>query len=189
MSIVLAKVAPSQYPRQRKKQCGIFTIKAVLDAYHLDAHTRPKDYLTFFSRVFFGYTNPLRLQSVLRRRGLEAPFRLTWFMNKQQRLALIKKHLRKGEPLILLVSSEENRYLKKVRFKKWVAPHWISVWGYDEEKKEFFIYNSLIVPEFHHKVPIGNISISYDRLLRLWKCTSFYRPLGNLYMPVSLKKK
>lgn len=185
--VVLSHI-PSHYPRQRKKQCGLFTVKAVLDSFDIEKEASAWSYAGFLSRIFLGYTSPLRICRLLRKRGLYVQMGFSRRKTNKQKLAFLKKQLRADRTLILLISSEENKYLQKKKYRHLVNPHWVSLWGYDDSKEEFYVYNSLVVPEHHHKVPVGNVAMSYDQVLRLWKCSSFYRPLGFLYFTVELPR-
>ncbi|MEK6842215.1 MAG: hypothetical protein AABX84_00205, partial [Nanoarchaeota archaeon] len=45
--------------------------------------------------------------------------------------------------------------------------HWISVWGYNNKEKVFYIYDSFVRKK--DKIPIGNVKRTYSQLLRDWK--------------------
>lgn len=47
--------------------------------------------------------------------------------------------------------------------------HWITLWGYDDKKKVFYVYDSAASRKLYDDVPIGNKKRSYKQILRDWK--------------------
>ena len=67
-------------------------------------------------------------------------------------------------------------------FVKGKPMHWLSVGGYDVEKKFFYVFDSR-----QHRygkmsedptLPIGNAQMSYDELLSVWRGVPFFRNLA-----------
>lgn len=66
--------------------------------------------------------------------------------------------------------------------------HWIAIGGYDDLKRVFYIYDSMIgdsslQPEF----PIGNAQISYDKLLDIWRGRWFLKYIAITITSVNVR--
>jgi len=50
-----------------------------------------------------------------------------------------------------------------------IIPHWITLWGYDNTKNVFYVYDSgLPVRHWDKSLPIGNTARTYTEILRDW---------------------
>ena len=51
-----------------------------------------------------------------------------------------------------------------------IIGHWVSLWGFDDKKKVFYLYDSAVpLKEWKKNLPIGNVIRSYDNVLRDWE--------------------
>ena len=82
----------------------------------------------------------------------------------------MKDNLRKGFPVILRIG---NGYTKNGGFnilKALILGHWISIWGFSDSKKVFYIYDSAApAAQLKNDIPIGNVIRPYEDVLRDWK--------------------
>lgn len=50
-----------------------------------------------------------------------------------------------------------------------VIGHWISLWGFDDEKQVFYVYDPYVALSRHDKdIPIGNTARTFSEILRDW---------------------
>ena len=65
-----------------------------------------------------------------------------------------------------------NGFLKNGKYNSLVAyfvGHWITLWGYDDEKQIFYIYDSYVPLAKHNKnIPVGNTMRTFEEILRDW---------------------
>ena len=65
--------------------------------------------------------------------------------------------------------------------------HWITLWGYDDSKGVFYVYDSAVPKSLYDKdIPIGNKKREYEKVVRDWGAGfisfGFWR---YLYIPVT----
>lgn len=65
-----------------------------------------------------------------------------------------------------------NGYLKSGKYSPFIASfmgHWITLWGYNDKEKAFYVYDSYVPARRHNKtIPIGNTKRTYEEVLRDW---------------------
>ena len=94
-------------------------------------------------------------------------------VNDQERIYTLKKLLLKNKPIPAFVSNgytytEGNT--KYSAFKSLLVGHIISIWGYDDRERVFYLYDSAVSKEYYDKdIPIGNVKRTYEDFLRDWK--------------------
>ena len=180
----ILNVKPKRYLEQGMRYCGGYTIKAILSAYGLDDNRDPKEYLPFLWKSL-GFTTPNVIQNVLRGYGIRSQIIIISNLPDNKKLEIIKKELDKNHPVILLIGNGYSKEGKYSWLKQKLAGHWISVWGYDNKKKLFYIYDS-----YSHKKnipPIGNVKRTYSQLLRDWKGAIYTK--SYLYISINKKRK
>ena len=180
---VLVKVKPKEYLRQGMRYCGGYVIKAILGAYNLDDSRHPKEYLPPLIKSL-GFTLPSDIKKVLEKYGLKASIRRANKVSDKEKLELLKKELRRNHPVVISIG---NGYSPKGQYssvRRHLIAHWVSLWGYDDHKKVFYIYDSYTNPKSYDKVPIGNVERSYDQMLRDWRGTLYTRVRSFLLITV-----
>ena len=183
----IVSVKPKQYLQQGMRYCGGYTIKAILSAYNLGDGRHPKEYLPSLKKSF-GFTTPKMIQKVLLQYKLNAPMKRVNNVSDAKKLEIIKRELNKNRPVILLIG---NGYSPKGRYsalRMQCISHWISIWGYDDNNKVFYIYDSYRDKNYYDEIPIGNIKRSYAQVLRDWKGPLMLRKINFLYMPIGNMK-
>lgn len=161
---------PKQYLEQGFTQCGAYTVKAVLSAYGKDVKSRPREYQPNLFAKYTGVNQgPHLWPKVLSNYGIQAEEKYATNLSDAERLNLLKGLLNRDNPVMLRIG---NGYSKTGRYRPWVANfigHWISLWGYDDEKGIFFVYDSWVALDKHDKsIPVGNTTRTFSEVLRDW---------------------
>ena len=86
--------------------------------------------------------------------------------------------------MALTIGNGYSQTGKYSSLRRHLIAHWISIWGYDDDKKVFYVYDSYTDQKSYDKVPIGNVERSYNHILRDWKGTIYTRVRSFLYITV-----
>ena len=176
-------VKPKKYLQQGIRYCGGYTIKAILSAYNRDDGRHPKEYLPRLTR-FIRFATPKVIQQEFHKHNFEAPIRRANNFSNNQKINLLKKELNKNHPIVILVGNGYTPKGKYISVQRHLISHWISIWGYDNKEKVFFIYDSYCNPKYYDKVPVGNVKRTYNQILRDWKGAIYTKPISFIYIPV-----
>ncbi len=183
MTIKVVNVRPDKYLQQGMRYCGGFTIKAILSAYGYDNGHHPKKFLPKLAQ-FMRFATPKNISQQIEKYDLEAPIRRANTLSDHEKITILEEELRKNRPIILLIG---NGYTPKGTYhevQRHIISHWVSIWGYDNKEKVFFIYDSYVDPKYYDDVPIGNVKRTYNQILRDWKGAVYTRHLSFTYIPV-----
>jgi len=163
MKIILQR-KPKEYLKQGLSYCGGYQIKGILSAFG-KGNRDPKDYASFF-----GISTGNFIIRRLREHGLNASVESAKGFTDKKKLEILKKYLQKGFPVILRIG---NGYMPNGKFnllQALIIGHWISVWGFDDKKGIFYLYDSAApVKDWKRNLPIGNVVRSYESVLRDWR--------------------
>ncbi len=171
------------YLQQKWMDCGAYAVRAVTNLYGVDKDLPPRKYLTSLGKLFFGFMWPSTISKILEKKKFKAP--LLRAINRKNKLHVLKKYLEKGYPIITLINNVYNARRERVFIKRYYALHWVTLLGYDDEKKLFYIYDSYLHKRSYEKdLPVGNVSMSYDDFLKFWKGKFIARLFSYLYIPV-----
>lgn len=176
--INILKIKPKKYLEQKIRYCGGYTIKAILSAYDKDDNKKPEEYTGRLSIV-----TSKRIKNILEHYGLSANIKMAYKFSKNKKIEILKNELNNNHPLILLIG---NGYFKNGEYfwlKRYLIAHWISILGYNDKEKIFYLYDPYINKK--ENIPIGNVKRYYSQLLRDWKGTFYTK--GYLY--ISAKEK
>lgn len=161
---------PKEYLTQGLSHCGVYCVKAVLSAYDKDDREHPKKYHTnWIGKNLFSFaTGKSYYDKILASYGIKSKTQSAERLSNQEKLELLKKLLSKNTPVMVRIG---NGYLNKgynpIVGK--LAPHWITLWGYDDSKKTFYVYDSALAIKYWDKtLSIGNTSRTYNEILRDW---------------------
>lgn len=90
-----------------------------------------------------------------------------------------------------------NGYLsdgKYSRLRSFFIGHWITLWGYDDAKKIFYLYDSAISKDdYDANILIGNKTRTYLQVLRDWgtpvvtRIAMLVNPEGNFYISPTMQ--
>lgn len=182
----IVNTKPKEYIQQGMRHCGGYTIKAILSAYNLDNGRHPKKYLPPKIKSL-GFTTPKLIQETLKHYGLDAPIKRANKFSDDKKIRSIKRELDKDRPVILLIGNGYSPIGNFSELRMNCVSHWITVWGYDDKEKVFFIYDSYVDPKSYDTIPSGNVKRTYEQVLRDWKGAFYFRIKSFLYMPVIKK--
>ena len=154
---------PKEYLEQGLTQCGAFSVKAILGAYGKDDKKYPRDYQPNFLAKHTGISGGLILwPKVLRSYGIPAERGDTKKLTDRQRIELLEKLIDEDKVVMLRIG---NGYSKSGKYSSFVASflgHWITLWGYNDDEKVFYVYDSYVSLKRHDKtIPIGNTKRTY----------------------------
>ena len=89
-------------------------------------------------------------------------------LTTEEKIGLLKRLLSQNTPVMIRIGNgyltdEYNSFLGRI------VGHWITLWGYDDEKQTFYVYDSGLPEEYRSKnLPIGNTTRLYKEILRDW---------------------
>jgi hypothetical protein len=164
MRFIVSK-KPKEYLKQGPTGCGAFSVKGILSAYDKDDKAHPFQYLPL-SVIPFVTTAP-HWVTVLRSYGLSAHLQSLRYMADTQRIDTLKGFVSHNTPIMLYTGNgyRGNGIWSRIRWQ--MIGHWITLWGFDDEKGYFYIYDSAVPLRYHNKtIPIGNVARTYRQVAR-----------------------
>lgn len=161
---------PKDYLKQGLSHCGVFSLKAILSAYGNDVKGHPKEYHSnWIGRHFFSFaTGKDYYDRIFKSFGIKSKTKSAKHLANQEKINLLKTLLSRNTPIMIRIGngyldSNYNPVLGRI------VPHWITLWGYDDIKKLFYVYDSgLSVKYWSKNLPIGNTMRTYSEILRDW---------------------
>ena len=164
MNLVVSK-KPKEYLKQGLTGCGAYAVKGILSAYGKDDKHHPLEYSIIAVLPFIPTWR--RWVKILRSYGLDARCDFARRLSPKERLVRLKELLRQDTPVMLLIG---NGYRGCGTWHKWqwrIVSHWITLWGFDDEKGLFYIYDSCVPKKcYDMSLPTGNVARSYEQVLR-----------------------
>lgn len=161
---------PTNYLHQGLSHCGAYSVKAILEAYGLDTKNHPKYYHPHLLGRVIGTTYGRQYYvNILKNNGVEAKAKTAEGITAEERIFLLKKLLNRDTPIMIRIG---NGYLTNTYnpIIGKIAAHWITLWGYDDKNKMFYVYDSGLSKKYWDKnVPIGNTTRTYKEILRDWR--------------------
>lgn len=162
-------VRPKEYLEQGLSHCGAYCVKAMLSAFGKDAKNHPKEYhpgwlgrLTGLTLGKEYYVNILKGHGVRVRRGVAQN------LNGTEKIHLLQTMLSKNLPVMIrigngYITNHYNPIIGKLQ------SHWITLWGYDDNKQVFYVYDSGLQKRYWGKnLAVGNTTRTYDEIIRDW---------------------
>lgn len=162
---------PSEYLVMGSSHCGAYSVKGILSAYGLDSKELPEEYHTnLVSRLTgVGFLKNYYV-SVLKRHGLEAEGKNASGLSDKEKLELLKGLISRNIPAMIVISNGYTREGEYLTWRAGVFSHWITLWGYDDKERMFYVYDSYTSPQFYSKnMQVGNVKRTYDEILRDWR--------------------
>jgi len=161
---------PKDYLKQGLSHCGVYSLKAILSAYGRDDKNHPKEYHTnWIGRNLFSFATGRRYyDNIFTSYGIKAKTQSAGHLSNEEELNLLKTLLSKNTPVMIRIG---NGYLTDSYnpILGRLIPHWITLWGYDDNKNLFYIYDSgLPIKHWSKNLPIGNTTRKYKEILRDW---------------------
>lgn len=174
---------PSAYPRQEGLTCGEANAVVAIESFGISyqAPSNPGPMVRLF-----GYSLLGDLNSLLEAHGLTAPVRSAARMDDDERIELLRSHLREGLPVILAIGNghlARGRYIAALRL---VVGHYLTLYGFDDDSETFFVYDPYLQGPPDEPLPAGNEQRSYAEILRDWRGPLYYPLIGrrHAYIPV-----
>lgn len=165
----VVSIKPKEYLQQGPSHCGAYSVKAILSAYRLDTKAHPKYYHPNWIGRLTGITLGRQYYvNILNTHGVNAEAKTVDGVPDEERIYLLKKLLN-NTPVMLRVG---NGYLnnKYNPFLGRLIGHWITLWGYDDTKKIFYVYDSALPKKYWgNNLVTGNTTRTYREILRDWK--------------------
>lgn len=162
-------IKPQAYLCQGRSHCGAYAVKGILSAFGKDVKDDPEDYHPHFLGKLTGFTfGPDYYPKILRNYGVKAEFDIANNLPSEQKINLLKNLLSQDTPVMIRIG---NGYFKSKTYNPIlgkIIPHWITLWGYDDKQKIFFVYDSGLPKSLYDNVPIGNTKRTYNEILRDW---------------------
>lgn len=167
---VVLTIKPNEYLSQGLSNCGLFSIKGILSAYGLDNKGDPREYHSnLFSRVTSITFGKNYYTDILSSYGVDSEMKFAENLTDEERLRTLKELLVKQKPAMIRIGNGyffSNKY-NPISGK--LLPHVITLWGYDDNKKIFYVYDSGLPQKVWDKsIPIGNTTRTYNEILRDW---------------------
>ena len=177
---------PKEYLRQGKLHCGVYSAKAVLNAYGLDAHDDPRDFhISTLGRVS-GIVTPKMMTEILANHGLVAEMQTVKSLTNEQKVTRLMEEVARDNPVVLMVNNGYKHDGGYSKFWKNTILHWVTVWGYDEKKQEFYLYDPAVKHDPNNgNLPIGNVARKYSEVIRDWE--GWALPIFERYRYITVK--
>lgn len=175
---------PTSYPRQKGLTCGEYNIRAILDAfgYKYDPPTSPPIRIRLF-----GYSYVSDISKKLESYGLHAPVEYAIRMSDGDRIELLNRIIDDGNPILLAIGNGHLKRGYNSRLLRMIIGHFVTIYGYDNDRREYYIYDPWLSPDSTLDIPIGNEVRPYNELLADWKGPVYYGLTGmkNIYIQIS----
>ncbi len=161
---------PKEYLKQGLSHCGVYSLKAILSAFGLDNKKHPKEYQTnWIGRHLFSMaTGQKYYDKIFQSYGVQSETRTAKNLSDEEKLNLLKDFLSQDNPVMIRIG---NGYLneKYNAILGRLVPHWITLWGYNDNTQLFYVYDSgLPLRNWDNNLPIGNTTRTYKEILRDW---------------------
>lgn len=161
---------PREFLKQGMMHCGAYSVKAILNAYGKDSKRDPRDYYPLRWGVVQTLTDPELWARVLRSYGVEAEARSASGLFDEERLQLLKRELSRDHTFMLRIGNGYSPGGAYSAFRAAFIGHWITLWGYDDARGVFFVYDSTMPASRYAKdIPAGNAARTYKEILRDWR--------------------
>jgi hypothetical protein len=168
---VILSIRPDKYLSQGISNCGLFSIKGILSAYGLDEKADPREYHTnLICRLTSISWGENYYKNILASYSVDSDLGFAENISDEKKLDLLKKLLSNNTPVMIRIG---NGYFTSDKYNSIVGrllPHWITLWGFDDEPRVFYVYDSGSPrSRWAKSVPIGNTTRTFDEILRDWR--------------------
>lgn len=153
---------PSNYNfAQDYNNCGPYNSAAVVRALTGDNVSSAEFAKTITHRIQYNWTLPEGLTEQLNQNGITTETPDLSLFTDEEKITYLKEQISSYHPVILLIKKDDFQ-------------HYITIFGYDSGKDEFYIYDSLmerleggLTKDENENLP-GNKTISTNKLLEMW---------------------
>lgn len=178
--------APARYERQQGMTCGETNVKTIVEGFG-------KVYQPMINppwRVgLFGFSLVKDIQSLFSLNGLTSSIHFAKGVDDQSRIKIIQNHIDQNEPVLIAIGNGHLKRNKFSRFAQLLLGHYITIYGYNPDRKVFYIYDAWLDGDYDGDLPVGNEVRTFSQLLSSWKGPFYYGLINmmNVYLPVSSK--
>lgn len=178
---------PKEFLKQGLVHCGAYSVKAILEAYDRADKKRPEEYYPTWWQKVLGFTSPRTWEKVLKKYGLKVEVGNANGLSPEEKVKLLKNIISKNAPIMLRIG---NGYLLNGRYNPVIGriiSHWITIWGYNDARKIFYVYDSAVSPRLYDKdIPVGNKIRTCEEMIRDWRGGLFPWPFWRfMYIKIS----
>ena len=183
-NVVVVDHAPKEYPHQEGLTCGEYNVKGILDGFQIPYQHPAK--LRLRIRIF-GYSFIEDISTLLQAHGVSAPVRYAAHLSEEQRIRTVKNHIDKGQPVLLAIGNGHLRRGTYSPIARRLIGHFITVYGYSDIEKVFYVYDPYLEGPYHEAIPVGNEVRTFKELLRDWSGPFYYKliRMDHVYIPAS----
>lgn len=165
----ILSIRPREYLVQGPSHCGAYSVKGVLSAFGKDDKNHPKEYHTnWFSRLTGATLGKNYWPKILSCYEINAEFKTANSLSSEEKINLLKSLLAQDTPVMILIGNGYFRSNKYNLILGKIVTHWVTLWGYDDKEKIFYVYDSGLSKNLYNQVPIGNTKRTYKEILRDW---------------------
>jgi len=164
-------IKPEEYLKMGLSHCGAYSVKAILSAYGKDTKGHPKEYHPgLLGRITGATLNREYWVRVLNSHGIKAEAKTAKELTDNKKLETLKKILADNRPVMIAIANGYDSQGRYIPVRRFFVGHWITLWGYEDKKQIFYVYDSCVPKERYDKtIPIGNTKRTYKQILRDWK--------------------
>ncbi|NOH02817.1 MAG: hypothetical protein HND47_13075 [Chloroflexi bacterium] len=176
--------APKQYIKQLGLTCGETNAKTIIQGF--GKSFQPLNNLPLRTRLF-GFSYIQDIQRLLEINGLSSTIQYATQLTDGEKLRTIMNHIDRNEPVLLAIG---NGYIRRGIYwslARYIAGHYITVYGYNKENQIFYIYDSMLEGDYEGEIPVGNEIRTFSQLLRDWQGPIYYKliKMKHIYLSVS----
>ena len=160
---------PKRYLKQGLTNCGLYAAEGILSAYGRNPSEKsPSEFHESAIQRALGLTPVPLIVRVLQKHGLRSQIGNARDWSNEKRLTFLKETLSKDTPIVIRIGGgySGNGIYKPILGR--IIGHWITLWGYDDEKEVFYVYDSAIDPQFHQ--PLYGLNLKYEIFLLVPTC-------------------
>ena len=162
------KTPPEWFPLRKRKiwWCAHYSLKAVIE-WKWEKVKNIEDYSAdWWSRNTY-FMTPWWILRVLKKYKLNYSVLKASKLNENEKLFLLKQNLKDG-PIILLVANWQTKKKRFNRGKALTHRHYITLWGYNDKKKIFYVYDSNTKRKTNNVIMEWTLEIPYKYILKAW---------------------
>jgi len=168
--------------------CGGYTAKAIITSFGFDTPHHPKElYLTKLGKIICSSSEPSSWRKVFENHGLKASNGSCIFKTQKEKLDFIRECILNNTRIMIRVGKGRNSNNEYSTVRAALAGHWISIWGFNDETKVFYIYDSSVKKKYYSKnLELGNTIRDYEQVINEWKLGWWPYPNLSHYVTVKL---
>jgi hypothetical protein len=183
----IVKFHPSKYKTQKGLTCGEINTKTIIQGF--GRNYKPLKSMPLRVKIF-GFSFVQDILNLIKENGLYSTIQYATGIDDNERIEIIKKHIDHDEPVLLAIGNGHIRRGENNPILRFLVGHFITVYGYDDQEKIFYIYDSYLKGNYERDIPVGNEVRTFQEFLQDWQGPIYYRfiKMKHVYLPVSHKR-